>query len=35
MFMFVFALACQAGQDNRTVYESDTSDVYSKSLPDE
>ena len=35
MFMFVFALACQAGQDNRTVYESDTSDGYSKSLPDE
>ena len=35
MFMFVFALACQAGQDNRTVYESDTSDGYSQSLPDE
>ena len=35
MFMFVFALACQAGQDNRTVYENDTSDGYSKSLPDE
>ena len=34
MFMFVFALACQAGQDNRTVYESDTSDGYSQSLPD-
>ena len=35
MFLFVFALACQAGQDNRTVYESDTSDGYSQSLPDE
>ena len=30
--MFVFAIACQAGEDNRTVYDENTSDAYSESM---
>ena len=32
LFMFVFAIACQAGEDNRTVYDENTSDAYSESM---
>ena len=32
LLMFVFAIACQAGEDNRTVYDENTSDAYSESM---
>ena len=32
LFMFVFAIACQAGEDNRTVYDENTSDAYSETM---
>ena len=32
LLMFVFAIACQAGEDNRTVYDENTSDAYSETM---
>jgi len=32
LLMFIFAIACQAGEDNRTVYDENTSDAYSESM---
>ena len=32
LLMFVFAIACQAGEDNRTVYDENTSNAYSETM---
>ena len=32
LLMFIFAIACQAGEDNRIVYDENTSDVYSETM---
>ena len=32
LLMFVFAIACQAGEDNRTVYDENTSEAYSETM---
>ena len=32
LLMFIFAIACQAGEDNRIVYDENTSDVYSETI---
>ena len=32
LLMFVFAIACQAGEDNRTVYDENSSDAYSETM---
>ena len=32
LLMFIFAIACQAGEDNRIVYDENTSDAYSETI---
>ena len=32
LLMFIFAIACQAGEDNRIVYDENTSDVYLETI---
>ena len=32
LLMFIFAIACQAGEDNRIVYDENTSDAYSETM---